>query len=283
MTNDILNTQYFNNIKKIPLLTKKEEEEIFNKIEHYKKQNDKLQQKKYEDIIFKHNLRLVVKYCYKFKFSEDFEDLIQEGNLGLHKAIQKFDIQKGFKFSTYATYWIIHKIQNYLYTKINTVYLPTQILQQLKQLQKIEDEYFEETNTHINLTQLAQKTNLPLKQIEDLIQIKNKTYSLDFEYNNNTEDEDKQTLLQKIEDQNCFNIEKYDLNQKIEKSLLILDKRERFIVKNHFGINTLNLTFEQIGEKLNLTREGVRQIEKRALQKLKESDFYDVLKIYNLQ
>jgi len=254
---------YFNEISKIPLLNSEEERDIAKRI---KKWDDEAKKKLIES-----NLRLVISIAKRFFWSRlSFSDLIQEGNIGLIKAIEKFDPDKEFKFSTYATRWIKQSITKAIADMTKHVRIPVHLIDEINSYNKTYQLLFQKLWREPTSKEIWQKLWFPIKKIKKLEEVIFWNVSLDRE----VWDEGRDTLADLIEDGNTLRpdqfAEKNTLKKNLEMILWMLDDREAKIVKMRYGIDGPRYTLEQVWEEFNVTRERVRQIEQKVIQKLKE-------------
>lgn len=254
---------YFNDISKIPLLTSEQEKDIAKRI---KKGDDEAKKKLIES-----NLRLVISIAKRFFGSRlSFSDLIQEGNIGLIKAIEKFDPDKEFKFSTYATWWIKQSITKAIADMTKHVRIPVHLIDEINSYNKTYQLLFQKLGREPTSKEIWQKLWFPIKKIKKLEEVIFGNVSLDRE----VWDEGRDTLADLIEDGNTLRpdqfAEKNTLRKNLDMILDMLDDREAKIVKMRYGIDGPRYTLEQVGEEFNVTRERVRQIEQKVIQKLKE-------------
>lgn len=264
---------YLKEISKYPLLSKEEEQSLAAKAV----QGDKEAKEK----LIKHNLRLVVSVAKKYIGKGlSFQDLIQEGNLGLIVAIDKFDPEKGFKLSTYAVYWIKQFIMNGL-MKNRNIRVPINIIVLISKIKKINQESWKELNRELTIKELTEKLNVSEKQIKIANDWIKDTSSIDIVIG---EDEDA-TIASFIEDAQAetafFDVENQELSDAIESVLNTLTDREKVIIKRRFGIGQDRPeTLEEIGLSINRTKERVRQIEAAALKKMRNPYRIALLKKY---
>lgn len=264
---------YLKEISKYPLLSKEEEQSLAAKAV----QGDKEAKEK----LIKHNLRLVVSVAKKYIGKGlSFQDLIQEGNLGLIVAIDKFDPEKGFKLSTYAVYWIKQFIMNGL-MKNRNIRVPINIIVLISKIKKINQESWKELNRELTIKELTEKLNVSEKQIRIANDWIKDTSSIDVVIG---EDEDT-TIASFIEDAQAetafFDVENQELSDAIESVLNTLTDREKVIIKRRFGIGQDRPeTLEEIGLSINRTKERVRQIEAAALKKIRNPYRIALLKKY---
>lgn len=254
---------YFNDISKIPLLTYEEEKEIARRI----KKGDEEAKKK----LIESNLRLVISIAKRFFGSRlTFSDLIQEGNIGLIKAIEKFDPDKEFKFSTYATWWIKQSITKAIADMSKHVRIPVHLIDEMNSYNKAYQLLFQKLGREPTSKEIWQKLGFPIKKIKKLEEVIFGNVSLDREVG----DEGRDTLADLLEDGNTLRpdqiAERSALRNNLDMILGMLDDREAKIVKMRYGIDGPKFTLEQVGEEFDVTRERVRQIEQKVIQKLKE-------------
>ena len=254
---------YFNDISKIPLLNYEEEKEVARRI---KKWDEEAKKKLIES-----NLRLVISIAKRFFGSRlTFSDLIQEGNIGLIKAIEKFDPDKEFKFSTYATWWIKQSITKAIADMSKHVRIPVHLIDEMNSYNKAYQLLFQKLGREPTSKEIWQKLGFPIKKIKKLEEVIFGNVSLDREVG----DEGRDTLADLLEDGNTLRpdqiAERSALRNNLDMILGMLDDREAKIVKMRYGIDGPKFTLEQVGEEFDVTRERVRQIEQKVIQKLKE-------------
>ena len=254
---------YFSDVARVPLLTPDEEKEIARRV----KKGDEEAKKK----LIESNLRLVISIAKRFFWARlTFSDLINEGNMGLAKAIEKFDPDKEFKFSTYATWWIKQSITKAIADMAKNVKIPTYILEDNKIYNKTYQDLFEKLNREPTDQEIANELTRSIEKIKKLKEVIFGNISLD----NAVGEEGKETLGDIIEDENTSRpdqiAERSALSENLEKILGMLDDRESKIIKMRYGIDGPKFTLEQVGEEFWVTRERIRQVEQKVLQKLKE-------------
>ena len=283
---------YLKEMSRVPLLSINEELDIAKRIESgrsSKKELDRsngscpadrklLLQSLVEDGVLarehliKANTRLVVSVAKRYVGrGVPFLDLIQEGNLGLMKAVEKFDYHRGFRFSTYATWWIRQTITRSIADQGRTIRVPVHMVDRIRQLYKITHEMEQNLGRVPNTSELAEKLVLPIDKVEWMLQVSWLPLSLESPINDDEEDSE---LGQFVEDQ--FTPTPMEstysklLREKIEEVLDTLPPREARILRLRFGLeNGHNYTLEEVGEKFGLTRERIRQIESKALRRLR--------------
>lgn len=254
---------YFNDISKIPLLNSEDEREIAKRI---KKWDEDAKRKLIES-----NLRLVISIAKRFFGSRlSFSDLIQEWNIGLIKAIEKFDPDKEFKFSTYATRWIKQSITKAIADMTKHVRIPVHLIDEINSYNKAYQLLFQKLGREPTSKEIWQKLWFPIKKIKKLEEVIFWNVSLDRE----VWDEWRDTLADLIEDNSTLRpdqfAEKNALRKNLDMILGMLDEREAKIIKMRYGIDWPRYTLEQVWEEFDVTRERVRQIEQKVIQKLKE-------------
>ncbi len=254
---------YFNDISKIPLLNAEEEKAIAIRV----RRGDENAKKK----LIESNLRLVISIAKRFFGSRlSFSDLIQEGNVGLIKAIEKFDPDKDFKFSTYATWWIKQSVTKAIADMTKHVRIPVHLIDEINSYNKAYQELFQKLGREPTSKEIGAKLNFNIKKIKKLEEVIFGNVSLDSEVG----DDGKDSLGDLIEDKNTMRpdqaAEKDAIKNNLGYILGMLDEREAKIIKMRYGIDGPKYTLEQVGEEFQVTRERVRQIEQKVLQKLKE-------------
>lgn len=254
---------YFNDISKIPLLSAEDERDVAKRI---KKWDENAKRKLIES-----NLRLVISIAKRFFGSRlSFSDLIQEGNIWLIKAIEKFDPDKEFKFSTYATRWIKQSITKAIADMSKHVRIPVHLIDEINSYNKTYQLLFQKLWREPTSKEIWQKLWFPIKKIKKLEEVIFGNVSLDRE----VWDEWRDTLADLLEDPNTLRpdqfAEKNALRNNLDMILQMLDEREAKIVKMRYGIDWPRYTLEQVWEEFDVTRERVRQIEQKVIQKLKE-------------
>ena len=227
------------------------------------------------------NLRFVVSVAKQYQNQGlSLPDLINEGNLGLIKAAEKFDETRGFKFISYAVWWIRQSILQALAEQSRIVRLP---LNQVGSLNKINKalQKFEQDNERLpSPDELADILEIPRDKLADTLRVSGRHVSVDAPF----VDGEDNNLLDVLVNSDSPNADRglvnESLNKEIERALSTLTERERDIVKDFFGIGTQEMTLEEIGEKFGLTRERVRQIKEKAIRRLRHSNRSKLLKSY---
>lgn len=266
---------YLREIGKIPLLSSEEEMELARRIV--------AGDKKAKDKMAEANMRLVVSIAKRYSGRGlDFLDLIQEGNTGLLRAVEKFDPDKGFKFSTYATWWIRQAITRAIADQARTIRIPVHMVETINKLLRTQRRMTQELNREPTIEELAKELEMEPEKVEHVIKIKQDISSLDAGIGRDGDDEDS-VLGDFIEDEDMVSPEESASNQLLKEQvrdvLSSLSDRERKIVELRFGLgNGKSHTLEEVGQEFAVTRERIRQIEAKALAKLRKHK--DARKLY---
>lgn len=258
---------YLREIGKIPLLNAEEELELAQKVV--------AGDKKAKDKMAEANMRLVVSIAKRYSGRGlDFLDLIQEGNTGLLRAVEKFDPDKGFKFSTYATWWIRQAITRAIADQARTIRIPVHMVETINKLLRTQRRMTQELNREPTIEELAKELEMEPEKVEYVIKIKQDITSLDAGVGRDGDDEDS-VLQDFIEDEDSETPEQAAtsqlLKEQVQSILSTLSDREQKIVKMRFGLeNGKSHTLEEVGQEFAVTRERIRQIEAKALAKLRK-------------
>lgn len=266
---------YLKQIGKIPLLTLEEEQEIAKRIE-----NGDMSAK---EEMANANLRLVVSVAKRFVGGSNMSllDLIQEGNMGLLRAIDKFDYHKGYKFSTYAMWWIKQAITRAIADQSRTIRIPVHMKEQMNRVTRVSRQFLSEHGRDATVEELSEIMDIQKEQLEDILKLYEDTISLDTPVG----DEEDTMLMNfvadsKVQDQ-FISAENVMMREQIEEVLSILTEREQRILKLRFGfVDGKIWTLEEVGKDFHVTRERIRQIEARALRRLRMRHEIKKLKVY---
>lgn len=269
---------YLDSIRNIPLLTQEEECELMKKIEKGDKQAR-------QDMIT-HNLRLVVSIAKKYQTQMELLDLIQEGNIGLMKALDKFDYTKEYKFSTYATWWIRQSISRAIADKKRTVRLPVHVVDKLSRIKRELAKYESKYGKAPSRKELAEITGYDQELLDTYYLLNTDTVSLDMPSKPSEMGEEMDPIGEIIEDKTIAGVEDSAINNMLNEEIMailpkILKPVEVEVIQKRFGFNgETRMTLEEIGQQRGVTRERIRQIEAMAIAKLKASRKTKDLKEY---
>jgi len=292
---------YLNGIGKTPLLTAAEEVELAKRIEagvfaqHMLETSQNLSAGERADLralvrdgrvaknhLLEANLRLVVSLAKRYTGrGMPLLDLIQEGNLGLIRAVEKFDYAKGFKFSTYATWWIRQAITRGMADQSRTIRLPVHLVEQVNKLARLKRELHQQLGREATHEELADGSGLPVDKIAELLDHSRDPVSLDMPVGNDEE----APLGDFIEDADASDAESAVisglLQDDLRRVLATLDQREQLVIRLRYGLEDGQPhTLDQIGRTFNLSRERVRQIEREVMAKLRQGERAERLRAY---
>lgn len=256
---------YLREIGKIPLLSADEELELAQRVVA----GDKDAKEKMAEA----NMRLVVSIAKRYVGRGlDLLDLIQEGNTGLLRAVEKFDPDKGFKFSTYATWWIRQAITRAIADQARTIRIPVHMVETINKLLRTQRRLTQELNREPSNEEIAQAMEIDVDKVEHIMKIKQDISSLDASIR---DDEEDSVLADFIEDEDTISPEESAtgqlLKEHVKEMLSALTEREQKILKLRFGLEDgKSHTLEEVGQEFSVTRERIRQIEAKALAKLRK-------------
>lgn len=254
---------YLKEIGQVPLLSIDEERELAEKI----LDGDKWAKSRLTEA----NLRLVVSIAKRYVGrGMHFLDLIQEGNVGLIKAVDKFDHTKGFKFSTYATWWIRQAITRAIADQARTIRIPVHMVETINRLKKTQSQLLHENGYEPSEEQIAQEMDMTVERVREIMRVAQETVSMETPIG----PEEDSRLMDFIRDEDALAPDDAALktitNEDIDSVLKTLTPREEAVIRLRFGLEDgRSHTLEQVGEQFQVTRERIRQIEAKALRKLR--------------
>lgn len=264
---------YIHQINAIPLLSFAQEQELGKEIIRGNERAKKT--------LIEANLRLVVSIAKKYKTTAPmpFLDLIQEGNVGLIKAVDKFDYTKGYKFSTYATYWIKQAISFAIADQSRAIRVPMYQITMMNKINKAIRELTQKLNREPTEKEVAIATGIAEKKVHDTMNITKEPISLDARVN----EEDDVAIADMVADEDAANaldaVEKASVTDTLKRVLDTLDEREKAVILMRYGFGGRQpKTLEVVGEELGLSKERIRQIEAKALKKLRHPARTSILK-----
>ena len=265
--------KYLQEIGKEELLTVDEEVELAQQI----RKGDR----KALERLTKANLRFVVSVAKQYQNQGlTLPDLINEGNVGLIKAAEKFDETRGFKFISYAVWWIRQSILQAIAEQSRIVRLPLNQVGSVNKINKALNKFEQELERRPSVEEIAASTDIPEEKVDDALKANTRQVSVDAPFS----DDDGGSMLDVMADTNAPTVDnellQESLREELRKVLSTLKERERLVIKDFYGIDTPEKTLEEIGATYVLTRERVRQIREKAIRKLRNSSNSNVLKAY---
>jgi len=266
---------YLREIGKIPLLNAEEEIALAKR----KEVNDKEAERR----LIEANLRLVVSIAKKFVGKQlSLLDLIQEGNVGLFRAVKKFEYRKGYKFSTYATWWIRQAITRALADQSRTIRIPVHMVETINKFKQIQRRLIQDLGREPLPEELASEMDLPVLKVRHIKKISQETVSLETSVGDDEEDSKLQDF---IEDTKTISPDKAAarelLSEYVKVSMKDLTPREQKILEMRFGLTDgVSHTLEEVGREFDVTRERIRQIEAKALEKIQQKEIIHKLRDY---
>ena len=265
--------KYLQEITQERLLTAEEEIALARKIKEGDK--DALQK------LTRANLRFVVSVAKQYQHQGlSLPDLINEGNIGLIKAAEKFNDTRGFKFISYAVWWIRQSIMQALADQSRLVRLPLNQVGSVNKINKISNKFEQEFERKPSIAEIAEEINLSQERVSDAIKGNNRHVSMDAPLTDGN-DNGLADLLQGNDGQDIdTHLLLESLREELKLALNILDERERFVIEAFYGINQPEMTLQEIGAKKGLTRERARQIREKAIRKLRKNTQNKLLKSY---
>lgn len=266
---------YLREIGKIPLLNAEEEIGLAKR----KERNDREAERR----LIEANLRLVVSIAKKFVGKQlSLLDLIQEGNVGLFRAVKKFEYRKGYKFSTYATWWIRQAITRALADQSRTIRIPVHMVETINRFKQIERQLIQDLGREPLPEELAQEMNLEVDKVRHIMKISQETVSLEASVG---EDDEDSKLEDFIEDTKTISPDRAAarelLRDYVQAAMSDLTPREQKILEMRFGlVDGVSHTLEEVGREFDVTRERIRQIEAKALEKIQQKEIIHKLRDY---
>ena len=265
--------KYLQEIGHEELITVEEEVELAQRI---RKGDRKALEK-----LTKANLRFVVSVAKQYQNKGlSLPDLINEGNLGLIKAAEKFDETRGFKFISYAVWWIRQSILQAIAEQSRIVRLPLNQVGSVNKINKIANRFGQEHERRPSADEIGDFVDLPEDKIEDALKVSTRHVSMDAPFADGEENSLLDILPNNDSPDTDFELVMESLRNEINRALLTLNERERHIIEAFFGINQPEMTLEEIGEKFGLTRERVRQIKEKAIRRLRHNTKNKLLRSY---
>jgi len=260
---------YFREVSKLPTLTK---EEVFDLAFRMRDGDPRAREK-----LINANLRLVINIAKHYRnYGVPFSDLIQEGNVGLIRAVEKFDPTLGYRFSTYATWWIKFGVRKALSDQGKTIRIPNYMVSNVTALNRVRNQFYQEHGRDATAKELSKITGISLQKVKDMLTLIQEPLSLEMSIDN-----DRETKLMDFISDDTFEadpssaIQMKEFRLHFEKMMSVLNERERKIIIMRYGFNSKKkTTFAEIGRQLGVTRERARQLEAKAILKLRRTEHF---------
>ncbi|MCK6526133.1 sigma-70 family RNA polymerase sigma factor [Myxococcota bacterium] len=259
--------KYLKTMGQIPLLSRDDEVDIARRI----KEGSPPESEAAKEVLINANLRLVVSIAKQYVYrGMPLSDLIQEGNLGLIRAVEKFDFTKGFKFSTYASWWIRQSIIRAIESQIRTIRIPIYKLEAINRLHQVSRKLFQDLGREPSLAEISHRLEMPVERIEELLRLTREPISLEATITDDSESTVGEFIVNERAESPAGQLVETALRDQIDDVLSTLTPREEKVIRMRYGIGEqAAYSLEEIGSQFSLTRERIRQIEIKALKKLR--------------
>lgn len=265
--------KYLQEIGKEEMVTAEEEVELAQRIR-------KGDQKALERLT-KANLRFVVSVAKQYQNQGlSLADLINEGNMGLIKAAERFDETRGFKFISYAVWWIRQSILQAIAEQSRIVRLPLNQVGSVAKINRVLSKFEQENERRPSVDEISERIDLPEDKIDDALRVQNKHISMDAPIYEGEEGNMLDTMVNDDSPMADYQLLKESLKEEIHSALNGLSEREKSVIEAFYGIGMPEMTLDEIGSKYGLTRERVRQIKEKAIRRLRNTTYNEVLKTY---